>query len=429
MKHSFLKSQTSVKKWGCAVLVSLLLFAPMTFASEQSCIYILKKLAKTWKSSLVQVPWHRLMYFPGKTLATYPGVEIAGFVNNPQAYREVVGHLAQKMQAFDQYMLDLGFDQVPESGRFVLFDKKPWRERLQGIYLLNRPVFNLWKGKLQTVVVVDPYSPQMDSLLRTLEDESVVLHERTHHFLLRNYGRGAFVNLHSMIKEALADFFPLHKADTPRLGMNVYSEGKPIRDIEQRVGYDKTKTLRVQANLESYGKLGIPHDSMLFSNALWEARQVFGATALSELLKPFVDNLNLYRASFVALVDLAKGMDYERKIVAELEYFLAILKRTAVDNGGDEWAAKADLAIAKLAGELQLRPDRIDAVSQAILKNRDGQSYDWATEMKGGIILSALATASLAREGLFLTAMAASPFALGYAFYFIYQKIFPEDSN
>ncbi len=406
---------------------ALFFCAPAVMATEKSnCLRTLKKLF----AGRLHAPWHQLIYLPGKTLASYPGVEIAGFLKNARSYGGAARHLARKMQAFDQYMLGLGFAR-PESSRFVFFNKKHLLPYSQDIYLIRNLIFNVWKGKLQTVTVVAPYSSEWNGPLSIMRDASALLHERTHDFMLRSYGRDAFVNLVPSIKEALADFLPVHQSGVPAIGIGLFEAKIPIRDIEKKVALGNKKAV-ISANRENFGKSynkEYHNHSLHFSNFLWEMRQALGASVLSGLVKDFMDNLNFYSASFVQLLVKNQGINYQSRAVAELEYFLAVWKRTVVDAGDAEIALKVDSVIGRIADQMALDLGRIDTLVKNISKYDDGYRYDRAKEIQLGITFSAMNSAFMLVDGALLGGIVAAPFGLGYAFVLIYETFISQESN
>ena len=201
-----------------AVFVAIFLFITPAIAAENLSCRELFALATGGSSALIKNrPMFKLMYLPGKKLASTPGVEIAGFLKNAGTFKEVAEKLAQRLERFDRDMEGLGFI-APELFRIVLFNKAPSpifpRTRL--IYNLNIPIFNLWRGKTQGVIVVDPPNPHY--LHELIHSADIILHERAHNILRQTYGKDSFVIGNGFIDEALADFFATHALDDPQVG-------------------------------------------------------------------------------------------------------------------------------------------------------------------------------------------------------------------
>ncbi len=374
-----------------------------------SCRQIAASIVKGWHSGLKFVPWHQLMYVPKKRLAASKGVEIVGFLQDARAFRPFAQVLAEKIHNFDQYMQDLGFIR-PKFSRIVFFDKWPWWRVRQasggGAYVINDLVFNLWKAKMHTVIVIEPGLGRSNSLPKFVRDGGTIFHERVHTFMFRTYGRkGAYTNYDLTIQEALADFLTAHHLGNPLLGKDTLIDGLPVRDISEKIDYEirtSDSVPGVRANIWTLGKFGQHHDSLFLSNILWKMRQQIGVVATSQMIKPFVDNLNLYYTSFYESFFIYQEVHaYGLRFMRSVEYFLAVLKRTVRDEGlGRGVADIIDRMILKMAMQLPLDPNRIDAIAQGVVKGEADLEYGHVEELKIGAVSSVVVTGKLIREGL-----------------------------
>ncbi len=360
---------------GLLAFLLTLLPSPLIIAKERSCLELFKKALT---STPIGLPYRKLMYGQGETLASYPRVEIESFVRNSRDYKWIAQDLAKKMRTFDQHMADLGF-QIPESTRIVLLRPGLIQKLLTkplGGYFLPNLVWHRRKG-VQSVIGINFVKTGNTIFYDILGNTDLFLHERAHSILSHSYNRYALVNsfqeLH--LQEALADFFATHELGIPRYF-------KRARDIESKRFHHLDRTqLKRNFGTEQYV------DSIHYANALWQVRQAFSNTTFSSLMKNFVDNLNFYRDSFRILKGWGtKKIKYEKRAIDELEFFLAVLKRTVAKTRNEEDALKVDQIVAKIADELGLDSNRIDDVSQKIVKSESDISYDFTTDMKIGRI-------------------------------------------
>ncbi len=410
----------NVLKSSCFTAFFLTLFLNPVAATEmQNCREVLKQLfhfnlRKNISTSMLN---NKLMFSSGKILASYPGIEIESFIKNTDLniYKKVAQLLAEKIRVFDQHLLDLGF-RVHGTTRIVLLDKQPAHLQYTGAFFHDL-ILN-WQQGLQAVVVVASLKPGVHGILLIMsKDASLFLHERAHNFLHHTYGQNSFIST-TAIQEALADFLPSHT-----LGLLI--QKKPVLKTNNKtatiIDLEKLKTGTIIQTQEQNFGTNAYIDSIYYSNALWETRQALGNESFSTWFKTFVDNLDLYRDSFVTLKQWElKTTNYQDRAKDELEYFLAVLKRTITDVKEKEDVTKVDRVIAKTADKLELDLNRIGHISQVLSKNEDGiHSYDHEAEMKRALI-----------NGVYIIHEHEFRFTLALLLaYFIYQEMNSENSN
>ena len=356
-------------------LLLALLSGPQVIAKKSSCFELFKLAIKF--QPMDEIPYKKFIYASGEILASHRGIEIESFVKNSHLYKNMAQTLAEKIYTFDQHMADLGF-QIPKPTRFVLLEPGQIQILRSGFIVGSTSGNLIWRRNqgLQQIIIINIHKGVF-SVPTILQDHTALfLHEYTHNILFRSYNKFTFINSgHSNIEEALADFFPAHELETPLSGKN---EPWWIRDIEKKIFYESDRTeLQRKFGKEAY------IDSIHYSNALWEIRQALSNATFSSLIKNFVDNLNLYRDSFVALKGWdTKKIKYEKRAIDELEFFLAVFKRTVADTNNEEDMLKIDRIISEIADELGLDADRIGHASQTITKSENDISYDLATEIR-----------------------------------------------
>ena len=353
-------------------------FNPVINAKKPNCKEIVKKIFTLPSKEEIQrgLLERKLMYSSGKTLASYQGVEIEGFVKNAHLYKEVAQVLAEKIRSFDQRMQDLGFHR-PESTRFIISENNFIYPPSYGRFFRNL-IWN-WRKGFQAVIFVNALKSKTDGPLFVIQDHTVFLHERVHSLLLHTYGKDAFLSSFVAPNEALADFLAAHELGNPTTYIPK-NRGTARRDIEKKMFLLRGKKYDFGTNVYT--------DSIYYSNALWETRKVFGAAAISSFIKDFVDNLDLYRDSFVTFKQWgSKTGHYSAK--DELEYFLAVLRRTIADTKSEEDLFKIDRIIIKIASDRKLYLDDIYDASSAIFKSESGlHQYDHDSEIKRAIFHS-----------------------------------------
>ena len=384
--------------------------SPVVNAKERDCREILKEVFYPSLKEKIRrnVLDSKLMYSSGKVLASRPGFEIEGFVKNAHLYKEAAQVLAEKIHSFDQHIKNLGFS-IPKSTRLIISENDLITVPSYGLFF-RRLIWN-WRKGFQTVIFVNASKSITDGPLPVIQNHDVFLHERVHSFLSHTYGNDAFISSFIEPNEGLADFFAAHELGTPTRYHPKYG-GILKRDIEKKI-------LMIRGEQYDFGTHPYT-DSIYYSNALWEARKVLGAAVLSSFIKDFVDNLDLYRDSFVTLKqwDSKEGL-YEGRAKDELEYFLAVLRRTIADTGSVEDLSKIDRVIVKIADDRELRLDHLYNAFKAIFKRKNGlHQYDRDLEMKRAILYST--DTILKHEAAFVL--------LPIKLYWIYLWIF-EDSD
>ncbi len=380
-------------------------------AKERDCREILKEVFYPSLKEKIRrnVLDSKLMYSSGKVLASRPGFEIEGFVKNAHLYKEAAQVLAEKIHSFDQHIKNLGFS-IPKSTRLIISENNLITVPSYGLFF-RRLIWN-WRKGFQAVIFVNASKSRTDGPLPVIQKDHVVfLHERVHSLLLHTYGSNAFISSFITPNEALADFLTAHELGNL---IKYKSKGRTIvtRDIEKKIFIIRGK--QHDFGIHPYT------DSIYYSNALWETRKVLGAAVLSSFIKDFVDNLDLYRDSFVTLKqwDSKEGL-YEGRAKDELEYFLAVLRRTIADTGSVEDLSKIDRVIVKIADDRELRLGRLYSASGAIFKRKNSlHQYDRDLAMKHAILYST--DTILKHEAAFVL--------LPIKLYWIYLWIF-EDSD
>ena len=412
-----------VKLLGLLPFLLTLFSGSLATAKERRCPDLFREAIN---SQALYIPYKKLMYTSGEILASYQGIEIESFVKNSHLYKDMAQTLVEKIHTFHQHMADLGF-QIPKTTRIVISKAKPMINN--GIvagtvlgYSSTHLVWNLNRG-LQPVAGIN-IDNEIASLPTMLQNHiSFFLHEYTHNIMLRFYNRFAFTNAshgENSMHEALADFFPAHESGIPLFGKNMPWE----RDIEKKTfqGSDKTQLQH------TFGS-SVYIDSIHYSNALWKTRQVLDNSTFSSLIKNFIDNLNLYHDSFVTL----KGWDakeityktYKRRAIDELEFFLAVLRRTMIDTNHEDDMPKIDRIISEIAYELELQTDHIAHISQTITKSKNDIFYDHTTEMEIGHIIKNQQNLNILRNTLLIAGI---PIAI-WTSYRIYKYITSENSD
>ena len=365
-----------------------LLITSTTVAKSLSCRQLFVLATGEFTLPLEKIPMFKLMYLSGKKLASIPGIEIAGFLKNAGTFKEVAEKLAQRVKNFDRNMERMGFI-VPESSRIVLFNKAPFSLFPRGrmVYAMEYPVFNLWKRRQQRLIVID--SPNPHYLYEMLYSADIVLHERAHNFLLYTYGKSGLVARNKIIHEALADFFAAHALDDPQIGRYL-NDIIPLRDIAKKMSSTKKSRFEVLSGPVDIQKDNYHANSVFFSNILWEVRKLLGAEETSKMLRPFVDNLHLYRKSFEHWYpEFAGGKRFETlNIKGDLLYFLAVLDKTANK-------VEVNHVITKIAREWEFNLGEIKNVSRYMKKTGEITGLDLEEEQKLGVDLVKRATKTL----------------------------------
>lgn len=279
------------------------------------------------------------MFAPHRTLArASPGARITG---SPLAdAKKPWNDLAQEIGRFERTMTGLGFSK-PEAIRVAVIDRNIldyWDSSAK----LNGDIWNLWSNTTEEVIVLKTFNASHE----TLKVDTGIFHEMMHAYLKRNYGPDTFIVKNAATEEALADFADVlvrREAGTERRGI-VYDNGRAIRNIESRESYSDDSA-------DEY------LTSLFLSNALWNLKRQIGEEKISSLLKPFVDNLNIYRWSF------ERHYEDEPYLADEVGYFLAVLKKSARD--ADESKA-VDRVIEQTAAGPDFNADRVEAIGGSL---------------------------------------------------------------
>ncbi len=323
---------------------------------------------------------------PFQKLVSLHDFEVVASPSVAPVLKKLAARIILNMQTFDQKVQQWGFV-VPESNR-VLFWDRTGRERSDvfgGVYYPMYPVFNFWRGKMQNLTVFETVKDELDETIKYANDRSVLFHERTHASIFRTYNSKAFINTHIVFQEAMADFFSAHALDDP--GIMPLSSNTFLRDISTKSYYVEAleKTFKI-TDLADVSEFTLYSNSMLISNVLWRVREIIGSDRMSKMLRPLIDNLNGYRASFEAQFmdfEVLKGIensekyidyvDYRDKFANDFQYFLAVLKRTAKDT---ENFIKVDQVVTGVADDLKLNSNRIDYIAGHIKKGDDLFAYN-----------------------------------------------------
>ena len=406
-------------------LLTLFLSLPANALERRKCRDIVNRLLTRFMPITKGAPIRKLLFpWGSQTLASWSNTKVLGFVEDPGIYKEVIGTLRPRMRAFERYMTNLGFKR-PKFTRIVVFDKRPTWPRRRGVYITPYgKAFSSMSKMPSGTMGIDLHPHNVLTVIREL---SAFLHEYSHNFLFYTYRRDAFVNSGPSIQEALADFLSAHYRGSPVMGMGLGPGKGPLRDIEKKafsssgMGPDLT-----HPDMLGYRKY---IDSIHYSNALWEMRKELGASALSSLIKDFIDNLNRYRHSFVELQKKAGGeMDRREKAVKELEYFLAVFKKSVVDSNDEKNVARVDQVIGKIAGELKLDNGRIDYVAQNIFLSEENfysnkksalPMRDLSEAQVKDVLYTVMSTLVII-DGLILIGTAS---AAGYGVYWVYERV------
>lgn len=261
-----------------------------------------------------------------RALAEAPGIKVEGTTFSS---RQLAQKVAEDIYAFDQAAEKLGF-RVPESTRVIMGDGL-LLPRQKGPFAFPHPTRSAWDGKVtETAIVMDPLGWRKG----VIRSRSALLHERAHTHMHGTYGQGAFVNSDLATQEALVDFVVAHRFGNPVIGMHAEKAGQPVRDISQLwsqgIVQDRPFALR---------RAGGPHHEGIYrSNALWEVREAIGSQQMDKLVKPIIDDLNIfsrYSSRF--------GFDSN----ASFKYFLASVRNTLQTHGKKDGVAVIDRIIQK----------------------------------------------------------------------------------
>ncbi len=327
-----------------------------------------------------------------KTVAANGGVEV---VASP-ALVPLVGELGPKMlgdvREFDRQAKQWGF-RVPNSTRLLFLHRKEAKyDNTSGVFFYRIPVLNIWRQKVQSVTIFEMVDGHLHKVVDQAKSSSVVFHERVHALFHNTYHRRAFIHNNIAFQEALADFLAAHVQGDPRIFP--ISDEISWRNIKDRTHFVQELTKWgdgvLTSDLSTVSEFTIHANSLLISNVLWEVRQYLGPDRMSAMLKPLIDNLNRYRASFEDQYtdfealrglsgtaenprDYLQYVDYRDRFKNDLAYFFAVLKNTARETGD---GIRIERVIKDLVDEWNFYPNRIDQVAGNIRKGEDTFVYD-----------------------------------------------------
>ena len=112
------------------------------------------------------------------------------------------------------------------------------------------------------------------------------------------------------------------------------------------------------------------HDESIFmSHILWKVRREIGKESISKMLRSFIDNLNSYYDSFQFFLKEQEIRNRRDKLKFEIEYFSAILIKTAMDYNKEEGVTRA---VSRVIDELGLDSEKVEYLSKNLIKNQKG---------------------------------------------------------
>jgi hypothetical protein len=329
----------------------------------------------------------RIMYLPYKTFySNKDGLEVVGsFLSEDKLALSIF----QNIEKFDEAMIQQGFTK-PRSTRILLNDK-PIIPSMLGPFSLKLPSINIWRGKFQKVIALNP---QMWNT-SLIGDKTVLFHERTHSLLYSSYGRNSFINTNNTFQEAMADYFSASFANQPHIGMweakTEKKEAVYVRNISK-----KYFNLVMASATDYHG------NSLYLSSLLWSLREKIGNESVRNILKPLIENLNGYRASFLEvesakLSGLGKESAFRNQLlfIYDFEYFLAILKKTLVENNELDGVQLIDTATL----QYNLRPADIDKLITRLKFTAEEIHHDSLLEVRDAMVVIGYATGVIGTEG------------------------------
>ena len=228
---------------------------------------------------------------PEEYPSTIPNVRVFK-VFNPSD--EIVQGLLVHLKQFDTWMTSLGLETPPETKFFI-----------SGPRILSA----MYKGYVTPKgigyrMVVANMVPFTDSGTRNLQ---TLFHERTHTFLIHHSGGfPLYTSGYDFMEEGLADFLP-------HLYFRQYGE-----NISEPFSYAEDYMRRPTRPPFLIGRAGGYNNGPALSHLLWKTTVEIGEKEMEKLLKPLLDNLNLFY----------RGLRKET-MNDHLEYILATLKMTA----------------------------------------------------------------------------------------------------
>jgi hypothetical protein len=325
----------------------------------------------------------KLIFHPYKNLAKRESIEIVGGVlSSPKLGEEI----ASGLESFDKQFVQLGFRR-PLATRIILNDA-PILPSITGPFAVRYPVFNIWNMNAKKVIVLNPLLWNK----KVIRDTSVLAHERMHAFLAQTYDESAFINKSQAFQEALADFGAAHFTGDPIIGRELLKNNTlSIRDISTREAGEKSINKLTDLTI-------IYHDNSLFvSNFLWRMRQEMGSEETSVVLKPIVDDLNAFRASYLALEKKEKVVTSTptQQYINDLEYFMAVMK---IRNQSNAFKDHVWSLVDESSSELSLNKSRIEKMVQTLKSDGKNHLHSGKSNLKQVLTLTGFGTAGIALE-------------------------------
>lgn len=304
----------------------------------------------------------RLITWPFRNLKSESDrIEVLGA---PRTSADLGATISKSLAPFDRKLETLGFS-IPAKTR-IYVNERPLVPDLTGPFFNETPVVNIWRGfKGVPTILMSPFFFWQHSMVK---DESVLLHERVHSLLFTNFSMKSFVNQSASLQEAFADFVTAHFRNDPTLGKDLFGEGVPVRDIDARTLFTLGDPRKSVSPLFSNLSADIYEKSLRYSHLLWRLRTRVGAEAIDHLLHPLVENLNAYHASYLAQLAVAPARNQSPSVehARDLEFFLAVLKKTSLEVDGGRWSAITAEEVERESADLKFPGARIDSLAKSL---------------------------------------------------------------
>ena len=301
----------------------------------------------------------RMTFLPYRRLAEGEAIEVVG---SPRSTVRVAKGMAQALEQFDDFAVSSLNLVHPKMTKVVAMDRPLWSGLTRrGPHLWPYPVFNFWRGReSQNIIVMQ--GPGRDG--DVVRDRSTLFFFRSLGLLRQTYNRRAYVNTDETVQTALADYMTAHFLGDPYI---LLQGGLPIRNIDQRFLYIDGKRRRLNTLLDAEGH-GPDTNSLFMSYALSRVREHIGPKQMPLFLKTSMDGLNQYRESFLEF----RGpiADAHQAFVYDVEYFLAVLLKSAQEIGLREKVAQA---IGEAVDEWGLDAHKIDHLFSSLVAS--GQDF------------------------------------------------------
>lgn len=151
-----------------------------------------------------------------------------------------------------------------------------------------------------------------------------------HSILNSTYASNAFVIKRNVVQEALADFTTAFLNNDPKHAFNFYENNYALRNIKERKFSSSRNNYVSIAEMNSIAKFdgSYHHNSILFSNVLWEIYEKVGKRKMEKILKPIIDDLNSHYDSFLALNKTFPDIYIGESDRASFLYFLSSIDNT-----------------------------------------------------------------------------------------------------